>query len=289
MGAEALTRALGGRWHGSYGTARCPAHEDKSPSLSIKDGDDGRLLLHCHAGCVFRDVAEAIRDRALGEFGASQSAVDRRAIVEKLDRSLAELIGIIWTQTRPITGTVAERYLRCRGIAVELPATLRFHARLRHPSGQHLPAIVGRVEHVRDGMVGVHRTYLDYGAARKTRLNPDKAMLGPCKGGAVRLRHGRQCLAVCEGIETALSLAAGLDHGVAVWAALSTSGVAGLALPEKNEFAGKLLIGTDGDSSGRKAGASLADRAILLGWKTEIVNAPDGQDFNDLLQGGCRG
>ena len=110
-------------------------------------------------------------------------------------------------------------------------------------------------------------------------------MLGPCKGGAVRLRQGQQGLAVSEGIETTLSLASGLDDGTAVWAALSTSGIAGLVLPDRDEFAGKLLIGTDGDPSGRKAGASLADRATVLGWKVEIVSAPDGQDFNDLLRG----
>jgi hypothetical protein len=37
MRAETLTRALGGRWHGSYGAACCPAHEDRNPSLSIKE------------------------------------------------------------------------------------------------------------------------------------------------------------------------------------------------------------------------------------------------------------
>ena len=30
--------------------ARCPSHEDKTPSLSIREGDDGRVLLHCFAG-----------------------------------------------------------------------------------------------------------------------------------------------------------------------------------------------------------------------------------------------
>jgi putative DNA primase/helicase len=32
-------------------SARCPAHEDRRASLSINQGDDGRVLLHCHAGC----------------------------------------------------------------------------------------------------------------------------------------------------------------------------------------------------------------------------------------------
>lgn len=31
--------------------ARCPAHEDKSPSLSVQELDDGRILIHCFAGC----------------------------------------------------------------------------------------------------------------------------------------------------------------------------------------------------------------------------------------------
>ena len=40
--------------------ARCPAHEDRSPSLSIGRGDDGRCLLHCHAGCSVDAVLEAL-------------------------------------------------------------------------------------------------------------------------------------------------------------------------------------------------------------------------------------
>ncbi|MBT6485516.1 MAG: DUF3987 domain-containing protein [Planctomycetaceae bacterium] len=44
----------------SGGMARCPAHEDRSPSLSISEGDDGRVLLHCHAGCKTEDVVSAI-------------------------------------------------------------------------------------------------------------------------------------------------------------------------------------------------------------------------------------
>ena len=40
--------------------SRCPAHNDRSPSLAIKDGDDGRALLHCFAGCETEDVLSAI-------------------------------------------------------------------------------------------------------------------------------------------------------------------------------------------------------------------------------------
>ena len=44
---------------GKY-VARCPAHEDKSPSLAIKECGDGRVLLHCFAGCEAEDVLRAV-------------------------------------------------------------------------------------------------------------------------------------------------------------------------------------------------------------------------------------
>lgn len=40
-----------GRWQ-----ARCPAHADSSPSLSIREGQDDRVLLHCFAGCDLADI-----------------------------------------------------------------------------------------------------------------------------------------------------------------------------------------------------------------------------------------
>ena len=45
--------------HGKY-VAKCPAHEDRSPSLAITEGDDGRVLIHCFAGCETEDVLIAL-------------------------------------------------------------------------------------------------------------------------------------------------------------------------------------------------------------------------------------
>lgn len=44
-----------GRWQ-----ARCPSHEDNSPSLSLKLEDDGRILIHCFAGCDTADVVASV-------------------------------------------------------------------------------------------------------------------------------------------------------------------------------------------------------------------------------------
>lgn len=47
-------RAGNGRWQ-----AKCPAHDDRSPSLSIKEGEAGRVLLRCWAGCELSAVLKA--------------------------------------------------------------------------------------------------------------------------------------------------------------------------------------------------------------------------------------
>jgi CHC2 zinc finger len=52
---ECAKQTRPGRW-----VAKCPAHEDKSPSLSIRETDEGRCLLHCFGGCATSDVLAAI-------------------------------------------------------------------------------------------------------------------------------------------------------------------------------------------------------------------------------------
>ena len=64
--AETIAKALGGHKTGNGWTAQCPLHDDQTPSLSISSGKDGKVLVHCHAGCNQRDVFIAIlRERGL--------------------------------------------------------------------------------------------------------------------------------------------------------------------------------------------------------------------------------
>ena len=129
----------------------------------------------------------------------------------------------------------------------------------------------------------MHRTHLRADGTGKGEVTPPKAMLGAVAGGAVCVAQGAGQLVVAEGIETALSLASGLLRAPAtVWAALSTSGIRGLHLPPN---AGRLTIATDGDNPGRAAAQSLAERAHALGWRVSLLPAPDGRDWNDVLDG----
>ncbi|WP_246082713.1 toprim domain-containing protein [Rubellimicrobium rubrum] len=87
---------------------------------------------------------------------------------------------------------------------------------------------------------------------------------------------------MAEGIETALSLASGLLPGPAmVWAALSASGLMALRLPPEP---GVPIVATDGDRAGRAAGDTLAHIAPRLGRSVSLLPAPEGHDWNDVLQ-----
>jgi hypothetical protein len=126
---------------------------------------------------------------------------------------------------------------------------------------------------------GVHRTYFEKTGVRISRNA--KMMQGPCAGGAVVLSEAQGPLVVCEGIETGLSLLSGLlSYPVTVWAALSTSGIRALDLPQS---VGRLTIAADGDAPGKEAANALATRATALGWKVSLLPAPDGKDWNDVL------
>lgn len=57
---EVLGLLKGVKRSGSQWMARCPAHHDSNASLSVSEGDDGRVLLHCHAGCDTKDVVRRI-------------------------------------------------------------------------------------------------------------------------------------------------------------------------------------------------------------------------------------
>jgi len=74
--AAELAAALGGRQNGAGWLARCPAHDDRKASLSISDGN-GRVLVHCHAGCTQEAVLKTLRTRSLGPSSTTAPASQR--------------------------------------------------------------------------------------------------------------------------------------------------------------------------------------------------------------------
>src|SRR5215217_2908465 len=57
---RALEHLKGVKAHNGYYMALCPAHGDRDPSLSVREGEDGRVLLKCFAGCAFDEMVTAM-------------------------------------------------------------------------------------------------------------------------------------------------------------------------------------------------------------------------------------
>jgi len=70
------------------------------------------------------------------------------------------------------------------------------------------------------------------------------------------------------------------DADPRVWAALSTSGLAGLVLPPDP---GEMVLAPDGDAPGREAASKLANRATSTGWRVRVMRCPDNSDWNDMV------
>ncbi len=286
--AEAIAKALGGRKAGSGWMACCPAHEDRNPSLSIRAAKDGKALVRCHAGCDQKEVITALRARGLWEINRRATgplardcrhSVRNEPDLEVLKRTGAALE--IWQASQPADGTRAEDYLRLRGINPPVRAALRFHPRLKHPSGSVWPGMVALVTLGDTGApVAIHRTFLAFNGQGKAPLDPAKMMLGPCRGGVVRLGPPAGPLMVGEGIETCL--AAMQATGNSAWAALSTSGLRSLELPSDLV---DVIVLADGDEAGEAAALHCASRWKLQGRRVRIARPPHGMDFNDILMG----
>ena len=126
--AGQIVRALGGHWHGSSGMARCPAHRDRVPSLSVRDAGR-KVLVHCFAGCSQDKVIVALRRRRLwgpGRVGAASNRDAKRQNDSNADeasnRQRTEMALRIWAETqRPAVGTPVQKYLQARGITIPPP------------------------------------------------------------------------------------------------------------------------------------------------------------------------
>jgi hypothetical protein len=94
--SEVLDRLAKVRGKNGRYTASCPAHEDKSPSLALRELDDGRILMHCFGGCS--------TDAVLGAIGLDMTdlfpdKIDPAAAPVRNPFSASDLLRIIYRET----------------------------------------------------------------------------------------------------------------------------------------------------------------------------------------------
>jgi hypothetical protein len=279
---RALVERLGGHWTANGGLCRCPAHDDRSPSLSVRPGRS-RLLLHCFAGCAAEDVLRVLASGRLIEPGARVRAGTPGVGSNSTGARTAALR--LWGSARDIAGSPAETYLRLRGLEASVP-NLRFHPRTPHgpkPLTRFRPAMIAAIRD-ETGLVAVQRTFLGL-HQRQVTPRPDlRCGLGPFGCGAVRLGGAAPRLGLAEGIETALSASA--LFRMPCWAALGTERFALVALPPEVT---ELLLFLDNDAGGRRAEA-LARQAYPHVPSVEAhYPGRAGADWNDVLREGLPG
>lgn len=279
LGRDIVER-LGGEWRQRGGMCRCPAHDDRRPSLSVRPGER-RLLFHCFAGCETGEVIRALIGlRLLGRRRAASGGEAVPAPADR-DRRKSGMAARLWAGAGPLEGSPAEAYLRRRGLTLDV-SDLRYHPRTPYGRGAQAifrPALLAAVRG-ESGLVAVHRTFLNPFGGALADLPMPKRALGRLGSGAVRLRAPEKgVLGWAEGIENAM--AAALLFRTPCWATLGTERFARAALPPG---VSRLVLFLDNDAGGRRAEALAREAQGGSGVEVE-ARYPEtpGADWNDVL------
>jgi hypothetical protein len=266
----AIVQQLGGRWSGHHAMVRCPAHNDRTPSLSIRQGRTS-ILVHCFAGCDSTDVMRAIR-RVLGtpirdQLPRPEPANDRTAPFQRL-----------WDEALPVEGTLAQRYLHdIRGIRF-IPPDIRFHPRCPMGKGRQarfLPALlVGAFRLQR--LIAIQRLFLDPATAERTH----RMMLGNSRGGIWPARFSGPVMTIAEGFESACAYRqlTGREAG-------SCFGVRNLANFELVSATAAIALLPDNDAEGQSFARHALAQRREQGIAVSIIACPSGYgDWADMIR-----
>lgn len=190
----------------------------------------------------------------------------------------------LFAMSRPIAGTLAQTYLRRRGITLlHGTGNLRFHPRCYYKPDdgptESWPAIIAAVTDLTGRITGAHRTWLAPDGSDKAPVDTPRKAMGDLLGSAVRIGVPGRVMAAGEGIETMLSLRQVLPS-MAMAPALSAAHLAAILFPPALR---RLYIVRDNDPAGDGARDMLIQRANAEGIEA-IPLSPALGDFNEDLQ-----
>jgi len=297
---EFAAKQLRGYRKGSGWMCCCPAHDDRTPSLSL-DLKAGRLLTHCFSGCSPQDVWDALKDYLPGGEGLSeedlQKALERQRRADQKHaekgRWKAQEALRIWREAVPANGTLVETYLRSRAITIDIPASLRYHPNVQHDfTGLWLPAMIAGVQAPDRKVIAVQRTFLAHCGTRKAGVREPKLSLGRPGAGAVRFGPPALALGLAEGTETSLS--AQDLFGITTWSSCGTRFEA-VDLPEEVK---EIHFFADNPRPTAKDGGKAARAAVERGVQKYTSEGrkclvrrppPTFEDWNDFHQARQKG
>ncbi|RWH07865.1 MAG: DNA primase [Mesorhizobium sp.] len=235
----------------------------------------------------FRDVAdEARRFLAMPRPLAQDPGAERQSAAARGSPDAARRL---FAMSQPIAGTLAERYLACRGIRLAArERALRFHPGCYYRDlvtgeTRTLPALIAAVTSLDGRITGLQRTWLDPNGNGKAPVADPRRSLGNLLGNAIWLgmepSESISVMVAGEGFETMASLRVVMPK-LSVAAATSANHLAGLSFPPDCR---RLYIAADADAAGRHGIERLSRRAGEAG-NLAIVLRPQLGDFNDDLR-----
>jgi len=267
--------------------ARCPFHDERSPSFTVND-DKG--FAHCF-GCGWHgdvlDFVQAafgvgLREAAERIGGGAFPRLDARPVRVEAERDTVADAIAIWRASAVAPGTPVETYLRgARGLSIDIPPTIRF-ASLRYGSrGPEHPCLVALVVSADNKPLGIQRTYLRADGRGKLDVLKPKLSLGRVRGGAIRLAPAAASLVVTEGLEDGLSVQQ--QSGLPVWVAAGASMLPSMNFPDAVR---SVAIGRDNDAAGERSAAAAVQNFTRAGLTARVfAPAPGFKDFNAELTG----
>lgn len=238
----------------------------------------------------FRDVAdEARRFLSLPQPGPAPSRRGGARTDPPLVRPADERAQRLFRMTQPLAGTLADSYLRQRGILrASLHPALRYHPSCYYRDlvagrTRSFPALIAAVTDPGGTITGVHRTWLDPDGGGKAQVDDPRRALGGLLGNAVRFGFpvggSVSVMAAGEGLESILSLSHVMP-AMPMVSALTANHLAAFDLPPGCL---RLYIAADADAAGRNGIQRLSRRAQACGI-LPLVLAPELGDFNDDLR-----
>lgn len=274
---------------GNEFAACCPFHADKSPSFYVVP-DKG--FAHCF-GCGWSgdvlDFVARFHDLSLSDaarrLDGDKLPVGRYSPPEPAPAAPKRSMDWArkhWRNSLPAAGTLAEAYLRFRGVRGPIPPDIRFQ-RLACDEFGHLPCLVAAVRDLFGSVTGIQRIWLAHDGRGKAEVPQAKRSLGQVKGGAIRLGDldGSGTVTVCEGPEDGLSLLEMV--GGPVWVAAGASFLPAMEFPAEVQ---SVVIGADNDGAGKEAAEKAARTFASRGLSVRIIRPLEGfKDFNDELRG----
>jgi hypothetical protein len=245
-------------------------------------GEHGNLLDLIMLNRNLASLSEALEEaRYFLDLPRAPPAVRLRS---HASRGPSEAAKRLFASAQPIAGTIAEAYLRHRGIcAMQDLGALRFHPNCFYrthatAAPEPRPALLAAVTDLNGRITGVERTWLAPSGSGKAAIPVPRRVLGALLGHGVRFGTAGKVFLVGEGVETVLSLKSVMPTMPAV-AALSATRLVALILPVGLR---RLYIACDLDPAGWRALDRLRTRSHVEGFRL-LPLLPTQGDFNDDL------